>query len=203
MYLARAAFSLRQPRGPRQFHPPKGQPMTNLPPTQATPYGTDDEQPSQAQAQSGVPAGGVDPTNELGQTPSSLFGVALPNGTGAPGGPGAAPQPDPTLVDGQDYEGLSGLTPAQTADTGAPGSMGAQNGGAGGDRVTYTDPGSYLGGTFQSETVSDSVSGTDDWTQAIDGSYGAAKNLPGITGNMPTTTGAGQGRVMRGGRAVG
>jgi len=176
--------------------------MTNLAPTQSPTYGADDSQPSQAQAQAGVPAGGVDPTNELGQTPSSLFGVTLPQTTGAPGGPGAQNQPDPTLEAGQDYEGISGLGPDMTANTGAPGSMGAQNGGAGGDAVKYTEPGSYLSGTYQQETVSDDISGTSDWTQAIDGSYGAAKNLPGITGNMPTSTGAGQGRVMRGGRAV-
>ena len=144
-----------------------------------------------------------DPTTELGQTPSSLFGVALPQTTGAPGSTGAQPGTgDPVNEPGQTTEGFSGEGPDQIANTGAPGSQGAQNGGAGPDAVKYTRPGSYLSGTYVQDNVSDSVSGTDDWTQAIDGSYGGGQNLPGIKGNEPTTTGAGMGRVLRGGRAV-
>jgi len=51
--------------------------------------------------------------------------------------------------------------------------------------------------------VQDNISGHNDWTQAIDGSYGGGPQLPGVAGNMPDGTGAGGGRVLRGGRAVG
>jgi hypothetical protein len=148
---------------------------------------------------------GVDPTNELGNYADSNFGVALPQGTGAPGSAGASysGDVDSTNEPGQLNEGISGEGPAQIAETGSPGSAGASNGGAGPDAVTFTRPGSYLSGTYQQDTVHDSISGPDDWTQAIDGSYGAAVNLPGITGNMPAGTGAGAGRVLRGGRSEG
>lgn len=180
--------------------------MTNLTPGQVPIGGTTDSQPRQTEAYSGTPAGGMDPTLEPGNYGPSIFGVNLPQGTGAPGSQGAAPgggNDDPTNEPGQLNEGLSGLGPAQTANTGAPGSQGASNGGSGPDTVKYTRPGSYLTGTYQQDTVSDSVSGTGDWTQAIDGSYGGGPQLPGISGNMPMGTGAGGGRVMRGGRAQG
>ena len=53
--------------------------------------------------------------------------------------------------------------------------------------------------------MNDTVSGPDDWTQAIDGSYaGGGPQLPGIAGNEPVPGGQyqpGSGRVLRGGRA--
>lgn len=180
--------------------------MTNLAPGQVPISGTTDTQPRQTEAYSGRPAGGMDPTLEPGNYASSLFGVALPQGTGAPGSQGAAPgagNDDPTNEPGQLNEGLSGLGPADTANTGAPGSAGATNGSSGPDTVTYTRPGSYLSGTYKQDVVSDTISGSGDWTQAIDGSYGAGPQLPGIQGNMPDGTGAGAGQVRRGGRAVG
>jgi hypothetical protein len=164
--------------------------------------GGTDEQQSPPQASAGVKISGLDPTLEPGNYANSLFGVALPQGTGAPGSGGPANQPDPTLEAGQNYEGISGLTPADTAHTGAPGSMGAQNVAGGADTVTYTRPGSAISGTNKTDTVQDNISGHNDWTQAIDGSYGGGPQLPGIAGNMPDGTGAGGGRVLRGGRAV-
>lgn len=177
--------------------------MANLTPSATPGYGTDASAPRETDAYSGTGANS-DPTLEPGQYPDSLLGVRLPQGTGAPGSPGAAygDGTDPTNEPGQLNEGISGLGPDAIADTGAPGSTGAQNGPAGGERVTYTRPGSYLSGTYATDTVTDSVSGTDDWTQAIDGSYGGGPQLPGIKGNMPSGTGAGGGRVLRGGRAV-
>jgi hypothetical protein len=142
---------------------------------------------------------GADPTNEPGQYPPSLFGVALPQGTGAQGTSGASGGGDPVNEPGQLNEGISGLGPSVTADTGAPGTQGATNGGTGPDAVTYTRPGSFLSGTNQQDTVHDSVSGTSDWTQAIDGSYGGGPQIPGVAGNMPASTGAGSGSVRRGG----
>lgn len=149
----------------------------------------------------GTPAGG-DVTHEPNQYPGSLFGVALPRGTGAPGSAGAGRTADVANQPGQLNEGISGLGPADTADTGAPGSQGATVNPGGGDSVTYTRPGSFLTGTNVEDTVRDDISGTGDWTQAHDGSYGGNLNLPGITGNQPTSTGAGRGRVLRGGRRV-
>jgi hypothetical protein len=141
-----------------------------------------------------------DPANEPGQYPASLFGVALPQGTGAAGSSGASRGgTDPANEPGQLNEGISGLGPADTANTGAPGGTGAQNGPSGGDSVTYTRPGSFLSGTNIQDTINDTVSGTDDWTQAIDGSYGGGPQIPGVAGNMPAGTGAGGGRVLRGG----
>jgi hypothetical protein len=146
---------------------------------------------------------GGDPTLEPGQYPGSLFGVALPQGTGAPGSPGATGGADPTNQPGQLNEGISGLGPSATANTGAPGSQGNTNSGGGSDQVTFTRPGSYLTDTYQQDTVSDNVSGTNDWTQANDGSYaGGGQQLPGVAGNEPTSTGAGQGTVRRGGRGA-
>ena len=151
-------------------------------------------------AQSGTGAG-FDPTLEAGNYGPSLFGVALPQGTGAPGSAGASGGSDPTYQPGQLNEGISGEGPAQIADTGAPGSAGAGNSEGGPDAVKYTQPGSYLSGTYTQDTVNDSISGPSDWTQSIDGSYaGGGPQLPGIKGNEPTSTGAGGGRVLRGGR---
>ena len=176
--------------------------MANLTPSQNPGYGD----VSGAKETGSGTASSMDPTLEPGSYATSLFNVALPQGTGAPGSQGAtwSGATDPTAQPGQLNEGISGLGPADTANTGAPGSMGAANGGAGPDTVAYTRPGAYLSGTYQQDTVHDSISGPGDWTQAIDGSYaGGGPQLPGIAGNEPTSTGAGGGRVMRGGRAQG
>lgn len=157
---------------------------------------------SGARAYSGT-ATSSDPSNQPGQYPARLFGIALPQGTGAGGSSGATGGADPVNEPGQLNEGISGLGPSATADTGAPGTTGATNGAAGSDSVTYTRPGSFLSGTNQQDTVSDSISGPNDWTQAIDGSYGGGPQLPGISGNMPSGTGAGGGRVLRGGHLRG
>src|SRR5215472_17039265 len=125
----------------------------NLNPDQTPGYGNAAEafRPGAQDAISGVPSGGVDPTNELGQTPPSLFGVAQTYSTGATGSGGAvySDAVDPTNEPGQVDEGLSGTTSAQNAATGAPGSTAAQNHGTGPDAVKFTRPGSYLTGTNQ------------------------------------------------------
>jgi hypothetical protein len=139
---------------------------------------------------------------EPGQYPGSLFGHGLPQGTGAPGSQGAQGGADPSNEPGQLNEGISGLGPDALANTGAPGSTGNQNATSGPDAVSYTRPGSYLTGTYTQDTVHDAVSGPNDWTQAIDGSYGGGPQLPGIAGNMPSGTGAGEGKVLHGGRNV-
>ena len=169
--------------------------MANLPPGQ----GSGAVSGSQGVKQAGAGAAG-DPSNEPGQYPSSLFGVGLPQGTGAPGTSGAGGGSDPTDEPGQLTEGISGSGPSVTSDSGAPGTQGASNGGAGPDAVTYTRPGSFLTGTNETDTIHDSISGPADWTQAIDGSYaGGGPQLPGVKGNEPTSTGACGGRVLKGG----
>src|SRR5215467_661150 len=149
---------------------------------------------------------GGEPVNQPGQYPGSLFGVALPQGTGAPGTQGAGGMADPTNEPGQLNEGISGQGPSTTADTGAPGSQGAVSTQGGPDRVTFTPGANYFKSESQpaslSVTTSDSISGPNDWTQANDGSYGGGKYPPGVQGNTPTSTGAGSGRVLRGGRSV-
>lgn len=144
----------------------------------------------------------ADPQNK--QYGSSLFGFGGNwADSGAPGSPGASGAADTVNQPGQLSEGISGSGPDVTADSGAPGSQGAQNNAGGPDRVTYTEPGSFLSGTNTQATVDDSVSGTNDWTQATDGSYGGSLNLPSIAGNQPDPNGGpyqpGSGRVRRGG----
>lgn len=167
-----------------------------LPPGQNPPGG------GQVAGEGGPQAAGAyggEVTSQPNQYPASLFGIALPQGTGAPGTAGASGAADPTNMPGQLTEAISGTGPADTAQTGAPGSQGATNSSGGADTITYTEPGSFLSGTNTMATVRDDISGINDWTQAHDGSYGGNLNLPGIVGNQPTSTGVGQGRVLRGG----
>ena len=153
----------------------------------------------------------ADPTNEPGQYPvggwgPSIFGGPLPTGTGAPGTQGArAGASDPTNQAGQVEDGLTGISTQQITETGAPGSSTTPNQGEGGDSITYTRFGSFLTGTYQSDTVSDELSGPQDSTQANDIGYATGgPQLPGIAGNEPQA-GDGRyqpssGRVLRGGR---
>lgn len=145
---------------------------------------------------------GGDPAGQPGQYPTSLFGVALPQGTGAPGTMGAADEAakDPTNQPGQ-YPGVEPISGVDLGGTGAPGSPGTvEQGEAGGQTITYSLPGFYKGENvdLQASTV-DTISGPNDWT-APPGNYPPVHPLAGTP--SPTSTGAGQGRVMRGGRAV-
>lgn len=157
-------------------------------------------------AYSGTRSSG-DPTNEPGQYPDSLFGVTLPAGTGAPGTASGGGPSDPANEPGQVNEGISGLGPPDTTQTGSPGSTGAATQlGGGPDSVTITRPGSYLSGSYVQDTVSDSVSGPADWTQAGDQGYASGgPQLPALKGNEPSAndgpfTPKAGGHVMRGGR---
>jgi hypothetical protein len=170
---------------------------------------TEPTQMAQGGAVQGTPAGpdrsgtatGVDPTLQPGNYGPSVFGVPIPQGTGAPGSPGAyGSAADPANEPGQVSDGFTGLT-APIVNTGAPGSAGSMPAG-GGTSITYTEPGSYLSGTNKQATAAADVSGTGDWTQADNG-YSTGPQLPGIAGNTPTSTGAGGGRVLHGGRSVG
>src|SRR5260370_10727084 len=73
-----------------------------------------------------------DPTNEPGQYPpgpwgNSIFGRPLPSGTRAGGTRGAQYRSatDPTNQPGQVSDGISGITPAERSNSGAPASQGA------------------------------------------------------------------------------
>jgi hypothetical protein len=68
--------------------------------------------------------------------------------------------------------------------------------------VSFSEPGAFLTGTNKLASVNANVSGTNDWTQAVNG-YGTGGQLPGVQGNTPQSTGAGAGSVQRGGRAGG
>src|SRR5216683_4935 len=141
---------------------------------------------SAARAFSGTAAHDGDPTSMAGQYPpggwgNEIFGGPLPEGTGAPGTQGASYSgaTDPTTQPGQLNEGISG-----------------------------TAPGSYLSGTYQSESMSDDLSGPHDSTQANDQGYATGgPQLPAISGNEPQAGGTryqpAGGHVMRGGRMNG
>lgn len=160
---------------------------------------------------SGTGGGGTDPTNEPGQYPvgndHGIFGGPLPAGTGAPGTAGASGTPDATNEPGQTQDGLTGISEHDITDTGAPGTQGTTpTSGGGPDAITFTRPTAGVTG-YESISVSDSVGGTADWTQANDDGYGSGgPQLPGIKGNEPQAGSnrfqPGGGSVLRGGRAV-
>jgi hypothetical protein len=170
---------------------------------------------SSSRTVSGVPQGSADPTNEPGQYPpggwaQSIFGVAIPDNSGAPGSAGAmGTSTDPTNQPGQISDGLTGLSDAEIDMSGAPGSGGAKPdlGNNGGDAITFTNTGSYLDGSYTLDSVTDQTSGPADWTQANDSGYGTGgPQLPGLKGNEPTPGSGkwqtGRGNVLRGGRDV-
>lgn len=143
--------------------------------------------------------------NQPGQYPMSLFGVGLPQGTGAAGSEGATPGnrlSDPTGEPGQ-YPATEPISGVSLGGTGAPGSQGAVEGNEGDMVITYSPPGFYKGesqGIDPTITTTDSISGPNDWTATPK----AAPTTHPISGtSISNETGAGQGRVMRGGRAVG
>lgn len=169
-----------------------------------------------ANAFSGTRLHDDDPTNMEGQYPpgawgQAIFGGQLPMGTGAPGTQGARPgTADPTNEPGQTEDGLTGISEHDITSTGAPGTApGAPPTSEGGaTTVSYTLPGSYSSGTYQSETQQEDLSGPNDSTQANEQGYASGgPQLPGIKGNEPQP-GAGHryqpggGRVLRGGRDV-
>jgi hypothetical protein len=170
-------------------------------------------------AWSGTPAHDGDATNMLGQYPpgdwgTSIFGGTLPTGTGAPGTPGAVPSQagtDPTNEPGQTEDGFTGISEEEITSTGAPGadtpaSHVTPEGVGGPDHVTFTEPGSFLSGSYQAEDLTTSLSGPADSTQAnAEGYATGGPKLPGMfepeagTGKFQPKSG---GRVLRGGRAV-
>lgn len=151
--------------------------------------------------------GGQDPTEVSGQDPSSLFGIPVSYdsgaaGTPAPGGEGLGTHDVSMPNQYPSRDPISGVT---LGGSGAPGSQGVPDSDvtpAGATGITVTDP-NYTAGRpgggsgVQMLTVNDAVSGTDDWT-ATQSNYPPGN--PVVSGDYyPTSTGAGSGRVRRGG----
>lgn len=161
---------------------------------------------------SGTSGHAADPTAMAGQYPpqgenKTLFGVPLPDGTGAPGSHGAAslPDDDPTTEPGQLTEKFSGLGPGVTADTGAPGTATVPLKESGSTPLSYSVHGP---GISLQANVSADLDGPRDSTQANGHGYATGgPQLPGLSGNEPQP---GEGRyqpgrpgtIMRGGRKV-
>lgn len=139
---------------------------------------------------------GLDPTNELGQTPSEIFGFAQNYSTGAPGTAGAHADAglDVTVEPGQLDEGLSGVSGSEITDTGAPGSQGAHPL-AGGESVRYTDPFGFMGNDHRDSVTRGAVDGHGDWTTFGEDSGFSGPTFPILEGNRPVDTGVGRGSV--------
>lgn len=156
--------------------------------------GDSPQRQSPSPARHGRGDGGLDPTEQNGQTPGDIFGFAQSYKTGAPGSAGAtSSNADVTIQAGQLDEGLSGVTGSQVTDTGMPGSAGGRPQG-GGDSVRYTDPFGYMGNANREVTASNQVGGPSDSTKFIDG-FAPGPTLPVLESNRPVSTGAGEGHV--------
>jgi hypothetical protein len=148
--------------------------------------------------------GGLDPTEQIGQTPSDIFGFSQSYSTGAPGSAGShtGGGTDVTEYDGQLEESVTGLKGAAITSTGAPGSTGASAGHSGGETVTYTDPFGYMGNVNREVSVSGQVDGTGDWTQFGDNNGFSGATLPILQNARPVDSGAGKGHVRGAGKGL-
>lgn len=155
--------------------------------------------------------GGGDPTTEPGQYPpqrNDIFGGPLPTGTGAPGTSGGRGGGDVTTESGQLSDDFTGGSDTDITETGAPGTSTNPGGGGGGTSVSYTRPGSFLSGTYQSDVSSEVIDGPGSATEANSEGYGTGgPQLPGLEGNEPTAGNSkfqpGSGKVLRGGYTKG
>jgi hypothetical protein len=155
---------------------------------------------------------GSNHSEEPGQYPTTAwnqFGLPEQNfGSGAPGSaaPSSTVDQGTTNEPGQypDRDDFTGVTYSLggAAGTGAPGSAGvgadSQGGPGGPDRVTYSKVTFYKGQRSDGEefsepgglgygvdTVSATVGGKGDWTQANPQGYQADQQMPGVAGNTP------------------
>jgi hypothetical protein len=149
--------------------------------------------------------GSQDPSLVSGQDPTSLFGVDISYSSGAQGTAGASAQPegDPTNQPGQ-YPATEPISGVSLDGSGAPGSAGQGDTTAteAGQTFTITDPnytsGKPGGGSgVQFIQANIQLGGSSDSTM-VPGQYGDAGNaMPSLS--QPAGTGAGGGRVLRGG----
>jgi hypothetical protein len=149
--------------------------------------------------------GGNDPTLVSGQNPENLFGVAISYDTGGQGTAGASggPEGDPTNEPGQ-YPATEPISGVTLSDTGSPGGPGADPADRPGEMsVTITDPngmaGKPGGGSGNYFIQADVAVGGGGDSTTMPGQYnsGVADAMPSLS--QPQDTGAGRGRVMRGG----
>ncbi len=157
----------------------------------------------------GPPAAQDDASQVSGQDPQSLFGIPVSYQSGAAGtpAPGGEGQGAHDVNQPNQYPGTEPISGVSLGGSGAPGTAGINPDQApsGGRPVMVSNPNNYQGtagggsGT-QFITVTDAVSGPDDWTapspyppanQIVPGDY---YPVPGGPGNN-----AGRGRVLRGG----
>jgi hypothetical protein len=140
-----------------------------------------------------------------GQYPTTAFHLfELPEqnfGSGAAGGsPQSSKQDQGNTNEPGQYPAKETFTGVALDGSGAPGTAGVPYGGgsSGPDSVTYSKPTFYKGqrdpdttysqpdGTgYAQETVKAAISGTADWTQANNHSYGDGYEMPGTAGNTP------------------
>lgn len=150
---------------------------------------------SPAPKRNGRGSGGLDPTEQNGQTPDEIFGFHQSYSTGAPGGAsGGGENADVTTQPGQFDTHLTGLSESDITGTGAKGSDGAHHS-SGGESVKYTDPFGYQGNAQREVTTNGATSGPGDWTTWGDDNGFSGPTLPALEGNRPTSTGAGDGHV--------
>lgn len=140
---------------------------------------------------------GLDPTEQLGQTDATIFG--MPTGiksTGMKGSDhgGSTSPADVTLHPGQLEDDLGHSSEQFITKTGMPGSAGASPQ-SGGESIRYTDPWALIGGVDRDNEVSGTVSGPGDWTTwGADNGF-SGPTLPGLENNRPTDSGVGHGSV--------
>jgi hypothetical protein len=158
---------------------------------------------SPARARNGRGEPGLDPTEQIGQTPGDIFGFTQTYNTGARGSSGAAEgSRDVTTERGQIDPGLAMVTKAEITQTGAPGSQGARLSG-GGEAVTYTDPFAYPGGADGNQiSTRGQIDGAGEWTAFGEDSGFSGPTLPVLQNARPTSTGAGQGRIRGAGKGL-
>ena len=150
---------------------------------------------SPSPARSGHGEAGLDPTEQLGQTPSEIFGFSQSYHTGAPGSAGGGgSNSDVTTQDGQFDGTLTHVTEEEITSTGLHGSQGATHA-SGGESVRFTDPFGYMGNEHRESHASMAVNGPGDSTTWGDDNGFAGPTLPVLEGNRPTETGIGQGHV--------
>lgn len=146
-------------------------------------------------ARNGRAGAGLDPTNQLGQTPSTIFGMDTGiKDTGAPGSSDFKMPSDVTLEAGQLDDDLGHSSEQFITQSGAPGSQGAVHP-VGGESVTYTDPWAVIGGVTREQHVQGNTSGPGDWTTWGEDNGFSGPTLPGLENNRPTDSGAGKGHV--------
>jgi hypothetical protein len=146
-------------------------------------------------ARNGRQTGGLDPTNQLGQTDPTIFG--MPTGIASSGMKGSSDfkmPDDVTLEAGQLDDDFGHSTEQFVKDSGMPGSEGCSPQ-HGGESVTYTDPWALIGGVTREQTVQGATNGPGDWTTwGADNGF-SGPTLPGLENNRPTDSGAGHGHV--------